>query len=165
MEPITLKFTHNEEAYVSAHQYSYLHLRRIRFFLGFLVLCLIVSIVVSLGTKDAVPAIAVTFYCVIIMAIFLYMYLFFPRRRFRSEPKFRNAVLIEISESGITTKTEGLQTQVEWSYYLKFAESEKAFLLYPQKNLYAIFPKSAFNSKEQEALFRKLLNAKVSRRV
>jgi hypothetical protein len=77
------------------------------------------------------------------------------------EPKFKDEYRLDFSEEGASFQTEHLNSKLDWSYYNKFLETDKFYLLFYGKAMFSIIPKRAFTSDEQQNQFRCILNKKI----
>ena len=82
-----------------------------------------------------------------------------PRRRFRSDPKFRDEYNLTFTDSGIALKTAHMSSTVAWSFYSRVLENEHLYVMVYGNNMHAlsVIPKRAFRDSQQEATFRELL--------
>ena len=62
---------------------------------------------------------------------------------------------LTIDESGIYVKSPTVEARRSWQGYIGFMESERVFLLFQGKRLFAVYPKRAFQDEDQLRRFRK----------
>ena len=65
---------------------------------------------------------------------------------------------ITVSEAGITTKNELMETKYQWKAILKKLESKNYYFLFINSLQAIVIPKRVFNSQEEKLQFEKLLS-------
>ena len=83
-------------------------------------------------------------------------------RYFRKNPNLQKEYTIEFSEDGTVGRAPGLHSEVGWSHFQKWRESDSVFLVYVNTRVYAIYPKRSFKQDEISE-FRDLLKRKIPR--
>jgi hypothetical protein len=63
---------------------------------------------------------------------------------------------LTVSENGFVLTERGAQSEVAWSRFVRFRESETHFLLYKSADIYGIVPKRAFSAPADIDAFRAL---------
>jgi hypothetical protein len=74
------------------------------------------------------------------------------RQQFKANKNLAQPFVIEASGEGIAINSEHGQSFTKWSAFLGFKESEEAFLLYLQPQLYWLFPKRFFSPEQLQEL-------------
>jgi len=90
------------------------------------------------------------------IAFFIRGYGFECRGMTTDLPAMFGKVYIDISEEGITWKSEGSSISRRWTEYLKWKEGKRVILVYLEPAGYQVIPKSFFSSNELE-YFKKIL--------
>ena len=87
----------------------------------------------------------------------------FPRRYFRSDPRFRDEQNVTFTDAGIEYKTQEIRSSIAWSFYTGVIENDSFYLMLSGKDLHSvsILPKRAFRDSKQETTFRELLRRHV----
>ena len=129
-----------------------------RWFLPIGVISLLITALVivtnSIGhkTDGTIPAILVAVYMVLCLWIAPY---WTARSLFRKQPSARSIYTLVIDHSGIQSEWDGGSSNSLWKNYVRFLESEDAFLIYSAPILFRILPKRAFSTEQCEE-FRSL---------
>jgi len=77
------------------------------------------------------------------------------RRRYRTDKRYQHEFTAEVSEEGVKVQSENAQSQMKWSTFTRFLESDNIFMLFHAEWVFNIFPKRAFTP-EETAEFREL---------
>ena len=85
------------------------------------------------------------------------------RRIYRQQKSLQKPYRLEISEAGISGKTEGMQGTNPWSDYVRWKEGNGVFLLYWSSALFQVIPIRFFSTDEQVDEFRTLLREKIGK--
>lgn len=85
---------------------------------------------------------------------------FLLRRQFRNHPIAQSAIGLNASETGLEIHSAHSDSKVAWSAYVRWGESESAFVLMPQPRIYITIPKRAFSA-EQIGEFRGMLQRNI----
>ena len=114
---------------------------------------------------EATRALGIVFIAIAILMIVIapFTQKLSAKRFFRKNPHLQKECRIDISEQGVECSTEDFHSEVGWSRFPKWQESERIFLLYNSARVYSIFPKRAFAAEEVDA-FRSLLTQKIPKR-
>jgi hypothetical protein len=161
MEPIQLRFTHTEEEYLAAARLLLLKSKGVLpalFMAYFLIASLLVLLLILTGA--ALPLWFMTAIMGLLgVALWYRLFIDYPRRHFRGDPKFRDEYLLTFSEEGVACKTSQIDSKLAWSLYTGALENEEMYvLLYGTgTNMITAVPKRAFRSRMQEEAFRDLL--------
>jgi hypothetical protein len=83
------------------------------------------------------------------------------KRIYRQQKSLRMPYKLEISEEGISGKTENMQGTNPWSDYVRWKEGNGVFLLYWSDSLFQVIPLRFFATEEHIEAFRGLLREKV----
>src|SRR5256885_3328114 len=78
------------------------------------------------------------------------------RMLYRRNPDLRHRVDLTADETGITFRSLGSTTHMEWSRYQRFIEGPDAFVLIFGRDLIHIIPMEAFAGREETDAFRRL---------
>jgi hypothetical protein len=79
---------------------------------------------------------------------------------YKKTAKFHSTQKIIFSDNGLDYTVQDAHSNIYWSYYQSFMESDTSFLLIYGKNEFSVIPKSSIKSTEVESL-RKLMQAKL----
>jgi hypothetical protein len=96
--------------------------------------------------------------------LFFYLALVLPnkwKRIYRQQKSLRMPYRLEITEEGISGKTEKMQGSNPWSDYVRWKEGNGVFLLYWSDSLFQVIPLRFFATEGQIESFRGLLREKV----
>ncbi len=85
------------------------------------------------------------------------------KRIFGQQKSLRIPYRLEITEEGITGKTENMQGTNPWTDYVRWKEGNGVFLLYWSDALFQVIPGRFFSTDEQIMEFRNLLRDKIGR--
>jgi hypothetical protein len=85
------------------------------------------------------------------------------KRIYRQQKSLGMPYVLEISEEGISGKTEGMQGINPWSDYMRWKEGNGVFLLYWSDALFQVIPIRFFSTDEQVDEFRTLLREKIGK--
>ena len=78
--------------------------------------------------------------------------------RFKTNPKFRETHTVVFTEEGMSFEMKGIKSDIDWSFYENFMESENTILLVYGKGQYSVIPKSAFKQDDLDSLKKILSN-------
>jgi hypothetical protein len=161
-----LIFTHTEKEYLAAVRAYFWSSTELIFRITLFYLFLaggIVLISVTVGVD--IPLWAILAFVVLLGVGLFHAYLIdFPRRHFRSDPKFRDEYTLTFADEGVGFKTSNIDAKVAWSLYTKFIENKSFYLLVYGKEpaSVTVIPKRVFESSEQEDAFRMLLKEHIN---
>jgi hypothetical protein len=79
--------------------------------------------------------------------------------QFKNNNKLKYLQKIRFTENGLEYETQGIKSNIEWSFYNNYYEGKNIFILIYGKNQYSVIPKGGLNNKLD--VFRKLLNDKI----
>ncbi len=82
------------------------------------------------------------------------------RRLFRKDRRFQHEFTAAISDEGIQIATPFSDSQMKWTTFVRFLESDQIFMVFIAEWLFLVFPKRAFVPAEAE-LFRAQLQQKI----
>lgn len=117
------------------------------------------SIVIGAVGKDRFAAVVLAF----IGLYFLYCgFALRPlfKKLYTRDPGYRHEITADITEDGVHMVTSSTDTRLNWDRIVRFAESDKIFMLYYSQWGFSVVPKNAFLPGEVEN-FRELLQRKI----
>ena len=160
-KPITLKFKYTEKEYVEAVKWYYSKLSNVK-------LDVIISIVLIVlsgslwvtGGKETYFAGIFLLGCIMLLIIIFALYIN-PKRNFKQELKFHDEYNLSITDEGISFQTVNISSMIAWNHYSKVKENNNFFYLIYGKYMFTIIPKRTFINKNEEELFRKLVEEKL----
>ena len=87
-----------------------------------------------------------------------------PRTYFRGDPKFRDEYHLTFTDAGIEFHTQNMSSMTAWNFYSGVVENDSFYFLIYGKNIHtlSIVPKRAFQSSNQETIFRQILRRNVA---
>jgi len=100
---------------------------------------------------------------VVLVLVLLTAFVAVPPLIFRSEPKFRDDYSLTFSQHGIHFRTAHIDSQLQWSMYLRALIDEHSYVLYYGSRQFTVIPKRVFQNAEQQQLFEQLLTQHVSK--
>ena len=82
-----------------------------------------------------------------------------PRAYFRGDPKFRDEYHLTFTDAGVEFHTQNMSSMIAWNFYSGMGENERFYFLTYGTYIYtlSIIPKRAFQSSNQEIIFRQML--------
>jgi len=83
------------------------------------------------------------------------------RRSFRKDRRFQHEFTADISDEGIHIVTPFSDSQMKWTTFVRFLESDQIFMIFIAEWMFLVFPKRAFVPAEAD-LFRVQLQQKIS---
>jgi YcxB-like protein len=99
------------------------------------------------------------------IGLFLLYCGFAPRRYFRrsytKDQRFKHEFTAEISDAGVHIVTSFSESQMKWTSFIRFLESDAIFMVFIAEWNFLIFPKRAFASVEVDE-FRSLLESAIT---
>ena len=160
-DAVRLSFTYTEEEYLAAIRSYFWHstpLQPRAIVIWVLVSAVLVVLVSLLGFSLPVWA-----YVILIgiagVALFHGYVVDRPRAYFRGEPKFRDEYHMTFTDSGIEFHTQDMSAMIAWKIYSGVFENDSFYLLLYGKSIpsLTIIPKRAFQSNNEETIFRQML--------
>lgn len=85
-----------------------------------------------------------------------------PPLAFRREPKLRDDYSLTFSPEGIQFRTANVNSQLQWSMYLRALIDAPSYVLYYGARQFTLIPKRVFQSAEQRQAFEQLLTQRIS---
>lgn len=85
------------------------------------------------------------------------------RRLYRQQASLQRTYKLQISDQGISARSENLQGATAWSEYVRWKEGNGVFLLYWSDGLFQIIPQRFFPTDQQVLEFRKMLRERVGK--
>jgi len=105
-------------------------------------------------------------YLLILMGPLLFMRKIFWQYRLiqgaKSSPQAGQNLPWTFDDQGVSQKSKSHESETQWSGFHDRFLSPKGILLYPQKNLYYILPRSAFDSQESFEQVSRLCSEKIN---
>ena len=83
------------------------------------------------------------------------------RRSFRKDRRFQHEFTAELSDEGIHIATPFSDSQMKWTTFVRFLESDKIFMIFIAEWMFLVFPKRAFVPAEADQ-FRAQLQLNIS---
>jgi hypothetical protein len=77
--------------------------------------------------------------------------------QWKTNPKFGEEHHLTLTTEELHFRTATIDSTIKWTFYIKYLESKKAFVLIYGKSMYSVIPKRALASPEQITEFRNLL--------
>ena len=133
-----IEFRISEDDYVSAKDLAAKTRRpnsnlRLNVLRGIGVVCIAASIIPVITIQSVALSLILLFYGLLLLSI--------PpirrnriRRQYRANPLYLEGRTLDVDEGHLRWKTESTESASKWSVYSKFAENEKAFILFTQGN-------------------------------
>ena len=86
-----------------------------------------------------------------------------PRTYFQGNPKFRDEYHLTFTDAGIEFHTHNMSSMTAWNFYSGVVEGDSFYLLVYGTNIHSlsIIPKRAFQSSNQEMIFRQILRRNI----
>jgi len=86
-----------------------------------------------------------------------------PRTYFQGNPKFRDEYHLTLTDAGIEFHTQNMSSMTAWNFYSGVVESDSFYILIYGNNIHSlsIVPRRAFQSSNQETIFRQILRRNV----
>lgn len=161
---VCLKFKYSEKEYAEAVKWYYWQSLNIK-------LDIVISVIlISLGSlfwitgsESIYDIILVLLGCILLLMMILVLYVN-PKRIFRQEPKFHDEYKLDFNEKGILFETEHINSTIAWNHYSQVKENKDFFYLIYGKYMFTIIPKRTFMDREDEVLFRKLIEEKFEKK-
>lgn len=161
-ETVELRFKYTEDEYVSAMRRYFARALYTKTDIVAGVAAVIAGILFLIYSENSFVWDFLIFAGVILLLINFVAYFIAPRLRFRREPKLHNEYFLKFSEDGIVFKTAGIDSNLQWSLYDKVWATDKFYFLFYGRNTFTVIPKRAFDSREQEEVFKSMLRRKIS---
>jgi len=83
-------------------------------------------------------------------------------RIWEKEPSIRDPLVAEITEADLYVISPHEDGRAKWSAFSRFLETERLFLLFRQRSTFNVIPKRVFRDASEIAIFRHLLERKIS---
>lgn len=149
-----LEFKYTKKEYVKARQ-NYLLMRGIikkrdSFILLFLFLLDILML--STGNINLLTVI-LGILIPILFLISLTIYFFQPILFYNKIEKLHHTYHLDFNHHGITFKTQGISSKIDWNFYEALWENDKFIYLLHSKDMYTLIPKRAFNYPQEIDVF------------
>jgi YcxB-like protein len=162
-QTVNLSFRYAESDYVRALRAHYSSRLKVRLDIF---ACIVVGLlgVYSWRSPDYhwLSVICVAASAVLALVLFA-AFVVIPPLAFRSEAKFRDDYSLTFTPDGIHFRTEHIDSQLEWSIYLRALIDERSHVLYYGSRQFTVIPKRVFQNVEQQQVFEQLLNHHVSK--
>ncbi|MDP4144329.1 MAG: YcxB family protein [Bacillota bacterium] len=159
-----LKFKYSEKEYAEAVKWYYSKSLNIKFDMVLsIILVSLGSIFWIMGSKSMLNKILVVLGCFLLLMMLFVLYVN-PKRIFRQESKFQDEYKLSFNDQGILFETEHINSNILWSHYSQVKENKEFFYLIYGKYMFTIIPKRTFLNKEDETLFRKLVEEKLDKK-
>lgn len=104
-----------------------------------------------------------------VLALLIYMFLYWViiqplkwKRIYRQQKSLNRPFSLEVTEQGISAKSENMEGNTPWAGYQRWREGNGVFLLYWSDVLFQIIPFRFFQNGEQMKEFKNILRQKVS---
>ncbi|MDQ3756044.1 MAG: YcxB family protein, partial [Acidobacteriota bacterium] len=106
----------------------------------------------------------------LLTALTYYYHLIFvglPRRFYRGDRKFRDAVTLTFTAENILAQTKEIESKISWKLYTDVLEDDSCYVLVYGKDIRMMtaIPKRVFKSKKSEAAFSELLAGRFAGRL
>lgn len=158
---LSLKFKYTEKEYTEAVRWYYSQSLNTK-------LDVVISVIlISLGSlfwitgsESIYDLLLILLGCILLVMMMLVLYVN-PKRIFRQEPKFHDEYKLNFNEKGILFETEHINSTIAWNHYSQVKENKNFFYLIYGKYMFTIIPKRTFMNREDEVLFRKLIEEKL----
>jgi YcxB-like protein len=85
------------------------------------------------------------------------------RRQFRLNPSKNVEIIWTFTEDGLGSQGEGFNSNMDWRKVFRFVDTEKGFLIYPQKNLFFWIPFVGFTGPNEIEAVRGVAKLKALR--
>ena len=83
------------------------------------------------------------------------------KARWRRKPILQAEHHVTFTPDGIHYQMDHVESELDWRYFLRWAETEAGFLLIREADVFSLIPKRAFASRAQLDEFRRLLISKL----
>lgn len=161
-EAVQLSFRYSEEEYLAAIRFYFWHSKTllgraivtyVLFSAGLVLLPLMMGFHLPVWANLALVAIAG-------VALFHGYVGDRPRTYFKGNPKFRDEYHLTFTDAGIEFHTHNMSSMTAWNFYSGVVEGDSFYLLIYGKDIHSlsIIPKRAFQSSNQEMVFRQILH-------
>jgi hypothetical protein len=158
---VHLTFRYSEQDYVRAMR---AHLKsRLRLKLDIVVIALAAALGLYEWHSLDSPwwGMALVFLAAVLAAVLIIALGIVPRMVFRGEPKFRDEYSLTFSENGIHFQTAHINSQLEWSMYIRALVDAHSFVLYHGRRSFTVVPKRVFKNPEHLEAFERLMAEKI----
>ncbi len=165
-DKIQLRFSHTEKEYVAAIRHHLLHSTEVM--ARVIVIYVLISgglLLLNVVLDFLLPLWSVVALIFLLGVAWAHAYLVdFPRRYFRSEPKFRQEYNLIFTDASIQFNTPDVNASIAWSLYTGVAENKSSYVLIYGRNFpsLSIVPKRAFRDNKQETAFREMVRRNVT---
>jgi YcxB-like protein len=164
-EAVQLSFRYSEEEYLAAVRFYFWHSKTLlaRVVVTYVLLSAgLAMLPLLMGFSLAVwfhPALFV----IASVALFHGYVVDRPRTYFRGDPKFRDEYHLTFTNAGIEFYTQNMSSMTAWNFYSGVVENDSFYILIYGKNIHSlsIVPKRAFQSSNQDTIFRQILRRNV----
>jgi YcxB-like protein len=99
--------------------------------------------------------------CAVFVLVVIVAFGVIPAVIFRREAKFRDEYSLTFSSEGIHFRTVHIDSQLQWSMYDRALVDAHSFVLYYGARSFTVIPKRVFETAEQLAAFRRLIELKI----
>lgn len=79
--------------------------------------------------------------------------------RFKMDARYRQPFDLTLSSAGLQFRTRGITSQIEWTFFTRYCETERAFVLSHGGPLPTVIPKAAFSTEAELNETRAILSA------
>lgn len=160
-EVVQLSYRYTEEEYLAAIRFYFWHSTPLQ--TGAIVIYVLLSAALVVLVSLIGFSLPVWAYLALIgiagVALFHGYVIDRPRTYFRGNPKFRDEYHLTFTDAGIEFHTQNMSSMIAWNFYSGVVENDSFYILMYGRDIHAltIIPRRAFQSGNQETIFRQLL--------
>lgn len=160
MSSIAIDFLYTEDEYIRAgRKYLFMNETLSKFDLVLFPLILIFFVgYIIIYTANILSIVAITL-SVMSFVAFCLMYLIQPHYFYRKTEKYHQRYNMLFTPEEIRFDTDTIHSHLGWSTYKSLWENGEFFYLIQQARIYAVIPKRAFSSEEDQNHFRDLVKS------
>lgn len=164
MEPITVHFKLSEEEYLDAARVLAFRPAGMKIRVAVSFILFAVGLALILSAFDFSLELGLVFGAALLAGFFglwRFNLTVMPRRFYRGDRKFRDAVTLTFTDEGIAATAKDIESKVRWELYTEAIESSQCYVLVYGKDvrMMTAVPKRAFTDEAQERAFRGMLSS------
>jgi len=160
-EPIILNFTYTRTDYIQAMRQYYRSIFHVRLDISIAILGIAIGCYLLYSQGSSVSGLFAIVASLIFLAIFFLCWVVLPRISFKRQPKLKEPHEWSFSDEGITFRTTGINSKLDWSIFIKWLVGDDIYLLYYSKRSMIIIPRRAFSNDLIDRAFVELLIRKI----
>jgi hypothetical protein len=158
---VNLSFRYSEKDYVRALRAHYVSLLRLPLDIGITIVLAVAGAYLWRSPTLHWEGVASVLVSLVFGLLLIAAFTVIPSLVFRREPKFRDDYALTFSQEGIHFRTAHIDSQLQWSMYLRALVDVHSYLLYYGSRQFTMIPKRVFQNAEQQQAFEQLLTQRV----